>query len=470
MLDRMNRQTLSLVMLASLLLLAVHSGAQTSSPEPLLRDIYRELVEINTVTTTGDTAKAAQAMADRLRAAGFPAADVQVFTPAPRKGNLVARLHGTGTRRPILLLAHLDVVDAKPEDWTTDPFRFVEKDGFFYGRGTSDDKAMAAIFVANMIRYKQEGLRPDRDIILALETDEEGADENKVGIQWLIKNQRALIDAEFVLNEGGPADSKNGKPYMNTIQASEKVYVDYQLNVTDAGGHSSLPSSESNAIYHLAAALDRLAKFQFPVRLNEATRNYFERMASLEQGQLAADMRAVIRTTPDPAAVVRLSAQPVYNAQLRTTCVATMLTGGHAPNALPQLARANVNCRVLPTESVEEVKKTLIRVVADDRVTVAEDGDHTLSPPSPLNPELLRAIETTTAQFWPGIPVVPTMSAGATDGAFLRNAGIPTYGHSGLMRDILENRAHGKDERMGVKEFFNGGEYLYRLVKALSSK
>jgi acetylornithine deacetylase/succinyl-diaminopimelate desuccinylase-like protein len=464
----MKRQIFLLIILTTLLPLTPQSGAQTSSPEPLLRDIYRELIEINTVTTSGDTAKAAQAMADRLLMAGFPAADVQAFTPAPRKGNLVARLRGTGARRPILLLAHLDVVDAKREDWTTDPFRFVEKDGFFYGRGTSDDKAMAAIFVANMIRYKQEGLRPDRDIILALETDEEGADENMVGIQWLIKNHRDLIDAEFVINEGGAAVSKNGKPYMNTIQTSEKIYVDYHFSVTDAGGHSSLPSNESNAIYHLAAALDRLAKFQFPVRLNETTRNFFERMASLEQGQLAADMRAVTRTTPDPAAVKRLSALPVYNAQLRTTCVATMLSGGHAPNALPQLARATVNCRVLPTESVDEVKKTLTRVAADERVIITEDGAHTLSPPSPLTSELMRTIETTTAQFWPGIPVVPDMSTGATDGAFLRNAGIPTYGHSGLMRDILENRAHGKDERMGVKEFFTGAEYLYRLVKALS--
>jgi acetylornithine deacetylase/succinyl-diaminopimelate desuccinylase-like protein len=239
--------------------------------------------------------------------------------------------------------------------------------------------------------------------------------------------------------------------------------------VKDAGGHSSLPSSDSNAIYHLAAALDRLGKFQFPVKLNETTRNYFERMATLEQGQLAADMRAVVRSTPDAAAVARLSQQPVYNAQLRTTCVATMLTGGHAPNALPQLARATVNCRILPRESVEEVQNTLQRVAADARVIVTEDGTHTLSPPSPLTPELMRTIETVTAEFWPGIPVVPMMSAGATDGAFLRNAGMPTYGHSGLMRDILENRAHGKDERMEVKSFFNGQEYLYRLVKALSS-
>jgi acetylornithine deacetylase/succinyl-diaminopimelate desuccinylase-like protein len=466
---RMKRPGIFFFILASVCSVSLLLKAQTSAPERLARDIYRELVEINTVTTTGDTAKAAQAMAARLRAAGYPAQDVQVFTPAARKGNLVARLRGTGARRPMLLLAHLDVVDAKREDWSTDPFQFIEKDGYFYGRGTGDDKAMAAIFVANMIRYKQEGFRPDRDIILALETDEEVADENAVGIQWLIKNHRDLINAEFALNEGGPAYSKDGKPYMNVVQTSEKVYADFELTVKDAGGHSSLPSTENNAIYHLAAALDRLGKFQFPVRLNETTRNYFDRMGSLEQGQLSADMKAVVRATPDPAAIARLSSQPVYNSQLRTTCVATMLAGGHAPNALPQTARATVNCRVLPNESVDEVQSTLVRVVADDRVVVNEVGSHTLSPPSPLDAELLPTIEKMTAEFWPGIPVVPIMSAGATDGAFLRNAGIPTYGHSGVMRDILENRAHGKDERMGVKAFFTGEEYLYRLVKALSS-
>jgi acetylornithine deacetylase/succinyl-diaminopimelate desuccinylase-like protein len=443
-------------------------GAQTNPAQQLVRDVYRELVEINTVTPTGDTAKAAQAMGARLRAAGFPAADVQVFTPAPRKGNLVARLHGTGVRRPILLLAHTDVVEAKREDWTSDPFKLLEKDGYFYGRGTGDDKSMAAVFVANMIRFKQENYKPDRDIILALETDEEIADVDKLGIQWLIKNHRDLIDAEFALNEGGGAASKGGKPYMNRIQSSEKVYVDYQLEVKSSGGHSSLPSHD-NAIYHLAAALDRLAKFDFPVKLNETTRGYFERMSTLETGQLAADMKSVASAKPDPAALTRLSAEPVYNAQLRTTCVATQLNGGHAPNALPQLARATVNCRVLPGESVEEVQKTLTRVAGDTQVSVTELNTHTLSPPSPLNPDLMRTIEKITAEFWPGIPLVPIMQPGATDGAFLRSAGIPTYGHSGLMTDLLENRAHGRDERMGVKALYDGNEYMYQLVKALSS-
>src|SRR5262245_38636852 len=267
--------------------------AQTLTPQQQLgRDILKELIEINTVSTTGDTARAAAAMAARLHAAGFSGADVQVFNPAPRKGNLVARLRGTGARKPILLLAHLDVVEAKREDWSVDPFKFLEKDGYFYGRGSIDDKAMAAIFVANLIRYKREGYKPDRDIIVALETDEEIGDANAVGIQWLLKNHRDLIDAEFALNEGGSAASKDGKPYLNRIQTSEKVFVNYRLEVKNPGGHSSLPTRD-NAIYHLADALGRLAKFEFPVKLNETTRAYFERMSTLETGQLRADMKAV---------------------------------------------------------------------------------------------------------------------------------------------------------------------------------
>jgi acetylornithine deacetylase/succinyl-diaminopimelate desuccinylase-like protein len=444
--------------------------AEPISPhQQLARDILAELVEINTVTATGDTAKAAEAMAARLRTAGFSGADVQVFNPAPRKGNLVARLRGTGTRRPILLLAHLDVVEAKHEDWSVDPFKFLEKDGYFYGRGSLDDKAMAAIFVANLIRYKREGYKPDRDIIVALETDEEIGDPNAVGIQWLLKNHRDLINAEFALNEGGSALSKNGKPYFNRIQTSEKVSVTYRLEVKNPGGHSSLPARD-NAIYHLADALGRLAKFEFPVKLNETTRTYFERMSSLEKGQLGADMKAITLAKPDPEAIARLSTKPVYNAQLRTTCVATMLEGGHAPNALPQLARATVNCRVLPGEPVEEVQQTLVRVLADDQISVTQTAPPTLSPPSPLKPEIMQAVEKLTAEYWPGVPIVPTMAASATDSAFLRNAGILSYGHSGLMVDIFENRAHGKDERIGVKSFYDGLEYLYRLVIALSSK
>ena len=430
-------------------------------------DIYKELVEINTVTQTGDTARAAVAMAARLIAAGFDSADVQVFKPAPRKGNLVARLRGTGARKPILLLAHLDVVEARSEDWSVDPFRLTEKDGYFYGRGSGDDKYMAASFVANLIRYKQEGYRPDRDIILALETDEEILDANAMGIGWLLKNHRDLIDAEFALNEGGGVGLKRGKPIRNSIQTSEKVYLNYQLEVRNKGGHSSVPSTD-NAIYHLAEGLARLGKFSFPVNLNTTTRAYFERTAELENAQTAADIRSVLSTTPDPAALARLSANPAYNAQLRTTCVATMLEGGHAYNALPQMARAIVNCRMMPGEKAEDVAATLKRVLAEDQISLTPIGEPVLSDPSAIEDGLLSAIEKTSAEFWPGVPVVPVMSAGGTDGSFLRNAGIPTYGHSGLASDVDDVRAHGQDERVAVKSFYEGGEYLYRLVKRLA--
>ena len=444
--------------------------AQALSPhQQLARDIYQELVEINTVTATGDTARAAEAMAARLKAAGFSDPDVQVFTPAPRKGNLVARLRGNGSRKPILLLAHLDVVEAKREDWSVDPFKLIEKDGYFYGRGSWDDKFMAAVFVANLIRYRQEGYKPDRDIVVALEADEEILDVDAVGMQWLLKHHRDLIDAEFALNEGAGVGLKKGQPLRNGIQTSEKVPVNYRLEVKNPGGHSSLPGKD-NAIYHLAEGLARLSKFDFPVKLNETTRAWLERASKLEEAQAAADMMAVASAQPDSAAIARLSAKPAYNAQLRTTCVATMLEGGHAPNALPQIARATINCRVLPGEPVEEVEKTLVRVLADDQISVTPTWVHVSSAPSPLNPQIMKAIEKLTNEFWPGIPVIPTMSSGATDGSFLRNAGIPTYGHSGLASDIDDNRLHGRDERILVKSFYNGQEYLYRLVKALSSE
>jgi len=439
-----------------------------SSQQQLAFDIYKELVEINTVTATGDTLRAAEAMAARLRANGIAAADVQVFNPAPRKGNLVARLRGTGARKPILLLAHLDVVEAKREDWSVDPFTLLEKDGYYYARGSLDDKFMAATFVVNLIRYQQEGYRPDRDIIVALETDEEILDANALGIQWLLKNHRDLIDAEFALNEGGGVALENGKPVRNSVQTSEKVSVGYRLEVKNPGSHSSLPSKD-NAIYHLAEGLSRLAKFDFPMKLNETTRAYFQRVSIMADAQTAADMRSVVSAQPDPAAIERLSAKPGYNAQLRTTCVATLLEGGHAINALPQTARASVNCRILPGEPVEDVGATLVRVLADDKITVTPIREPTLSPPSPLNPELMQAIEMLTNEFWPAVPVIPVMVAGATDGSHLRNAGIPTYGHSGLAADFSDaSRVHGKDERVLVKSFYEGQEYLYRLVKVLS--
>jgi acetylornithine deacetylase/succinyl-diaminopimelate desuccinylase-like protein len=453
---------------AAIALVSWPSAAQTlTAQQQLARDIYKELVEIDTDTDTGDTGLAADAMAARLRAAGFAAADVQVFKPAPRKGNLVARLRGTGARKPILLLAHIDVVAANRSDWSFEPFKLTEKDGYFYGRGTGDDKFMAANFVANLIRYRQEGYRPDRDIIVALETDEEILDRNALGIQWLIANHRDLIDAEFALNEGGGVGLKNGKAIRNSIQTSEKVSFTYTLAVTDKGGHSSLPRPD-NAIYHLAEGLARLGKFSFPLDLNATTRASFERAAALESAQTAADIRSVLSDNPDPAALARLSANPGYNAQLRTTCVATTIEGGHAYNALPQSARALVNCRMMPTERVDDVAATLTRVLGDSRIAMTLLAKPTLSPPSPLDEGLLATIEKTSAEFWPGVPIVPVMSAGATDGAYLRNAGIPTYGHSGLAGDVDDQRAHGKDERVAVKSFFDGGEYLYRLVKRLS--
>ena len=468
--QRMITLGLSTMALVSLACPGASVRAQTlTAQQQLAADIHKELVEINTVTETGDTGRAADAMAARLRAAGFEGADVQVFKPAPRKGNLVARLHGTGARKPILLLAHLDVVEAKREDWSTDPFKWIEKDGYFYGRGSGDDKYMASAFVANLIRYKQEGYRPDRDIILALETDEEILDADALGIQWLLKNHRDLIDAEFALNEGGGVGVKRGKPIRNSIQTSEKVTFSYRLGVTNKGGHSSVPSAD-NAIYHLAEGLARLGKFSFPVNLNATTRQSFERTAELEAPQTAADIRSALSANPDPAALARLSANPGYNAQLRTTCVATMLEGGHAYNALPQAARATVNCRIMPGEKVEDVTATLVRVLADDKISVTPIGQPVLSAPSALDETLLSAIDKTSAEFWPGVPVVPVMSSGATDGSFLRNAGIPTYGHSGLASDVDDVRAHGRDERVAMKSFFDGQEYLYRLVKRLSGQ
>jgi len=430
-------------------------------------DIYKELVEINTVTETGDTARAADAMAARLRAAGFTGQDVQVFKPAPRKGNLVARLRGTGARKPILLLAHIDVVPANPDDWSTDPFRFTEIDGYYYGRGTGDDKFMASALIANLIRYKQEGFGPDRDIIVALETDEEILDRDGWGISWLIKNQRPLIDAEFALNEGGGVGVKNGKIIRNSVQTSEKVSVTYRLEVKDRGGHSAVPRQD-NAIYHLADGLARVAKFNFPLHLNATTRAYFEDSAKLETPQMASDIRSVLSNRPDPASLNRLYANATYNAQLHTTCVATMLQGGHAYNALPQTASAMVNCRVMPGEPIEGIRSTLIRVLDDERISVNEVAKPVLSMPSVISQEVSAAIQKTSGEIFPGVPIVPIMSAGATDGSYLRNAGIPTYGHTGLAGDVDDVRSHGQDERVAKKAFFDGQDYLYRLVKRLA--
>ncbi len=466
---RFRRVALALPCCAIAVAAPAAGAAQTLQLNPqqqLARDIYKELIEINTTDSNGDNTRAANAMAARLLAAGFPKEDVQVLGPVERKGNLVARLRGANAgRKPLLLLAHLDVVEAKREDWTLDPFTFTEKDGWYYGRGTSDDKAMAAIFVANLIRFRREGIVPDRDIVLALTSDEEGGQHN--GVDWLRQNHPDLIAAAYALNEGGGGQTRNGHRLLNAVQASEKVFQSFRLESLNKGGHSSRPEKD-NAIYHLADGLGRIARYDFPLQLNEVTRTYFERMSSIESGQTAADMKAVARPTPDTAAVRRLSAQPYYNALMRTTCVATMLEGGHAENALPQMARATVNCRILPGTDPAEVQRTLTRVVADSKVSVAPIAAAKPSPPSPLTAEIMQPIERITQEMWPGVPVVPVMSTGATDGLYLRQAGIPVYGVSGLFGDIDDSRAHGKDERMGVKEYFDGLEFLYRLMKSLS--
>jgi acetylornithine deacetylase/succinyl-diaminopimelate desuccinylase-like protein len=457
--------------LALALALSFPFGAEGQSLPPhqqLARAVYQQLIEINTTDSSGNTTEAAEAMAARFRAAGIPAADVFVGGPTDRKGNLVVRLRGRDAqRRPLLLLAHLDVVEAKKEDWSPDldPFRFIEKDGYYYGRGTTDDKAMAAIFVANLLRLKEQGTVPERDIILALTADEEGGDHN--GVDWLLKNKRELIDAEFGLNEGGGGQARGPRKIANRVQASEKVYVDYTLEVTNKGGHSSRPARD-NAIYELADALAKIGKYSFPVKLNEVTRAYFDQMAGIEQGQLASDFRALTQPRVDAAALARLSEVPYYNALLRTTCVATMLSGGHAPNALPQRASANVNCRILPGEDPAEVQRTLERVIGNSKVSVQPVADAKPSPPSPLRPEIMQPITRITKEMWPGVAVLPVMSTGATDGLYFRQAGVPIYGVSGLFGDMDDERAHGRDERIGIKEFYEGQEFLWRLVNELS--
>jgi acetylornithine deacetylase/succinyl-diaminopimelate desuccinylase-like protein len=452
-----------------LLLCALALSAQTMPPQAdqqLARDIYKQFVEIQSGFTTGATTPVAEAAAARLKAAGFPDSDIFVGGANPKKANLVVRYHGSGAAKPILLLAHEDVVEAKREDWSTDPFQFIEKDGFFYGRGTGDDKAQAAVWIANLIRYKREGFQPDRDIIVALTADEEGGGPFN-GIDWLIKNHRDLIDSELALNEGGWGESVGGKKISNDLQVSEKYVINFRFEVRNKGGHSSLPVPD-NAIYHLAGALERLSKFGFPLKTNEVTAAYFAQMAKIEAGPIKEDL-AKVATGSQEAMQKVAAATPAWNATLRTTCVATQLEGGHARNALPQLAAANVNCRVLPDDSPEYVQSTLQKVVADDQVSITvEGGEPGKGPSSALRPDVLNAVKRASEAQWPGVPVVPTMVMGATDGRYLRQAGIPTYGIQGFFMDRDDIRFHGRDERMSVQSFYEGQTFLYELVKILA--
>ena len=436
--------------------------------DKLLREIYQELVEINTTNSVGSCTDAARDMAARLKTGGYTDDEMQIIIPPgnAKKGNLVARLKGTGTKKPLMLLAHIDVVEAKREDWERDPFKLIEEGGFFYARGSSDDKAMAAINVSNMIRYKAEKLTSARDIILALTCDEEGGAFN--GVEYLIKHHRNLIDAEITLNEGGGGSlDKDGKRILHGIQAGEKTYQSFALEVTNKGGHSSVPVAD-NAIYHLSEGLVRLAKFEFPFKLSDVTRAYFERRAALEPPAIAADMRTILKDPPDRDALARLyAANPHYNAAVRTTCVATRIDAGHADNALPQRAKAIVNCRILPGEKIADVQAMLVSAVADAKIKITTTHETTGSPVPPLTPELMRAVESTSAELWPGIPVIPAMSSGATDGRFLNNAGIWTYGITGLFHFPGGSNAHGLNERLPVKSFYEGHEFLYRVGKRL---
>ncbi len=459
------RAVLSLV--ATLLCVSGALLAQGSEQRALERDILKQLIEINTSDSARQSHLAAKAMADRLVEAGFPRDDVKLIETSPGITNLVARYRGRGAAKPILLMAHIDVVGARREDWSFEPFVFREADGYYYGRGSSDNKAGAAMLVANFIRYKREGYMPERDLIIVLTGDEETTGQ---GILTLVEKHRELVDADFALNtDAGGGELRDGKPIAFSVQTAEKVYLTFQLEVRNKGGHSSVPEPD-NAIYRLTSGLNRLARFSFPVRLNETTRAFFTQTAATQPRQLAADMRAVVRNG-DPAAARRLSAAaPYYNSVLRTTCVATRLFAGHADNVLPQLARATVNCRLLPDHSPDSAEATLRRVLADTAIRVSRDRPPTLSPASPLRPDVIEPVTTLAKKMWPQAVVVPEMSTGATDGLYVRNAGIPVYGVSAVFERIDDIRAHGRDERIGVKAYHDATAYWYELVKTLGSE
>lgn len=445
-----------------------------AADEAAFRDLYRELVEINTTRSAGDCTQAAEAMRARLNAAGIPAADTQILAPPdrPKDGALVALLRGRDPAlKPLLLLAHIDVVEAKREDWERDPFKLVEEDGWFYARGASDDKAMAAAFTDALVRYRQEGFVPLRSIKLALTCGEE-TPEVFNSVHWLTREKPEALAAAFALNEGAGGElDANGKPVALQVQAGEKVYQDFELATTHGGGHSSRPTRD-NPIVRLSAGLVRLGAYQFPIALNPATRGYFEAQAGLSPPDVAADIRAVLRDKPDDAAAQRLwTRNPGWNGSLRTTCVTTETVGGHAPNALPQRAAANVNCRILPGVPIAEVRETLVRVLADDTIRVTAKGEvgSTTSVP-PLGEEILGPVRQVAERIWPGVAIVPTMATGATDGRYLNAAGIPTYGVSGMFHDAEGSRAHGLNERIRVQSLLDGRRFLYEVVKLYSDR
>lgn len=448
---------------------SIYAPGQLKPHQQIAHDIYKELIEINTGVTTGNVTTAAVAMAKRFRDAGIPEADIFVGGPRPEKFNVVARIRGRNSgRKPIILLAHIDVVEALKTDWSPDldPFTFIERDGYYYGRGTADDKAMASIFVANAFRLKQENYTPDRDIIIALTADEESGPAN--GVSWLLENHPELLDGEIVLNEGGGGTLRNGKPLFNSVQATEKITTNITLRVTNRGGHSSVPRAD-NAIYSLASALQKVAGYQFPIKLNDVTRQFFAKTAEVEEPAMGRAMKALVANPADRSAIAGVTADPRYNSMLRTTCVATGLTGGHATNALPQLAEANINCRIYPDETAQQVRDSLARVINDTTVQVIVRSQRPPAPPTALLPEVIQPVERITRELFGNVPVIPVMSTGATDSRFFRQKGVAAFGVSGLFLDpTVDARAHGRDERMRIQSYYEGQEFLYRLTKALT--
>jgi acetylornithine deacetylase/succinyl-diaminopimelate desuccinylase-like protein len=451
--------------------MVVAGAAMAQAPDAetrAFREIYQELIEINTSNSAGDTTRAANAMRQRLLSAGFAPSDVEVIEPFPKKGNLLARFKGTGKKRPLLLLAHIDVVEAKREDWKTDPFKLEEKDGYFTARGAIDDKAMAASYISILAQLKREGFVPDRDIVVALTADEELGGTPANGAAWLVKERRTAVDAEFGINEGGRGELKAGKPVVHVMQVGEKVYLDYELEATGPGSHSARPTPE-NTLYDLAEALVRLRQYRFPVVLSDATKTYFRRSAPQQQDPaVKADFLAVAEGQPSAEVLERLSNRSSIIGLLRSTCVATMAQAGHAPNAQAQSAKATVNCRGLPGQDIAAITAKLEELAGPKvkvRALMHEEG----APSSPLNPELMRVVEGITADMWPGVPVVPTMGVSSTDSRTLRAAGIPMYGVSGLFVDPDATGVHGLNERIGVQQLYDGRRFMYRMIKALAS-
>ncbi len=474
---------LALVLCLSALAVAAQAPLPHASPADRAEAlaIFRQLIEINTTDTPqGNVTTATAAMEKRILDAGFPAADVQLIGANPRKMNLVVRYRAAGTpdEKPVLFLCHMDVVQALRSDWTTDPFQFVEKDGYYYGRGTQDMKESDAALVATFLRLHREGYRPKRDLILALTADEEGGHFN--GASWLVANHRDLVNAAYVINpDAGGIELEHGRPVIAAVEATEKVYSDFQITAKNRGGHSSLPRPD-NAIYELTAALTRLAAFSFPFEMNEVTRTYFKNLAAQETGETAADMRAILADPPDMEAAARLSEDPSYNANFRTTCVATRLAAGHANNALPQTAQAIVNCRIFPGRSPEEIRRQLIQLFADPELTVkyvSDAGDvfdtapdrKAIVPPPP-NPQVLGPLTRITDALWPGVPVIPVMENGASDSIYFAQAGIPSYGYSAVALERDDVRAHGKDERLPVDSYWKSLDFFYSFAQALGDE